>query len=129
MTKRFTYNFVTKEIIGSKAAIARANKGIEPEYTELSNMIKAQPSFSVAEKVVQKANKKSYHALTIKRMAEYIELHSDSDKRMEEFEAIQMVAQAKGAKYPLTKKWFLAMYPEYKENCVSENEMVTATAA
>ena len=35
MKAHFTYNFVEKAIIGSKAAINRANKGMNPEYTEL----------------------------------------------------------------------------------------------
>ena len=129
MTKKFNYNFVTKEIIGSKSAIARANKGLEPEFTELTNMMKAQPSFSVVEKVIiQKESRKTYYALTIERMGEYISLQADSAERMVEFKAIQRVAEVKGAKYPLTKKWFLAKYPEYKENCVSNSEVVTTAA-
>ena len=130
MNKKFNYNFATKEIVGSKAAIAKANKGIEPEYSELTRMMKAQPSFTVVEKAInKKENKKTYHALTFKRMAEYISLQTDSSAKMIEFEAIQKVAEAKGAKYPLTKKWFLAKYPEYKENSVSNSEAEAASVA
>ena len=130
MNKKFNYNFVTKEIIGSKAAIARANKGLEPEFSELTNMMKAQPHFSVVAKTInQKEGKKTYHALTIERMAEYISLQANSDAKMIEFNAIQKVAEAKGAKYPLTKKWFLAKYPEYKENYVSSSEAESAATA
>ena len=39
MKAHFTYNFVEKAIIGSKAAINRANKGMNPEYTELKKML------------------------------------------------------------------------------------------
>ena len=38
------------------------------------------------------------------------------------FEKVQEIAEAKGAKYPLTKKWFLKTYPEYKENEASVME-------
>ena len=41
------------------------------------------------------------------------------------------VADAKGAKYPLTKKWFLKNFPEYKENAVelSEDEILKNATA
>ena len=130
MNKKFNYNFATKEIVGSKAAIEKANKGIEPEYSELTRMMKAQPSFTVVEKTIrQNEAKKTYHALTIERMGEYISLQADSAAKMVEFSAIQKVAKAKGALYPLTKKWFLAKYPEYKENSVSNSEAETASVA
>ena len=130
MTKKFNYNFVTKQIIGSNASIAKANKGIEPEYSELTSMINAQPTFSVVAKTIKhKAGKKLYRDLTFERMAEYIRLQADSAARMVEYNAIQKVAEAKGAKYPLTKKWFLATYPEYKENCVSNSEAEFANVA
>ena len=38
------------------------------------------------------------------------------------FEKVQEIADAKGAKYPLTKKWFLKSFPEYKENAVELSE-------
>ena len=130
MNKKFSYNFTKKEIIGSKAAIARANKGLEPEYTELTAMMKAQPSFSVTEKIInQKEGKKTYRALTLERMEEYISLQTDRKAKLIEFEAVKIIAEAKGAKYPLTKKWFLAKYPEYKENEVSNSEKEAAAAA
>lgn len=42
-------------------------------------------------------------------MNEYIETQPNSEKRLIEFAAIQKVAKTKGALYPLTKKWFLAI--------------------
>ena len=130
MNKKFNYSFETKEIVGSKTAIARANKGLNPEYSELTKMLKAQPTFSVVEKVYEKnEEKKTYKTLTLERMAEYIRLQANSEEKLIEFEAIQKVAKAKGAKYPLTKKWFLAKYPEYKENEVSNREKDSAIEA
>ena len=123
MKAHFTYNFVEKAIIGSKAAINRANKGMNPEYTELKKMLAEYPTFSVQEKVIQKnKDKKTYHNLTFERMAEYINTQKDSEKRMKEFETVKVIAAAKGAKYPLTKKWFLETYKDYKEHEVTEEE-------
>ncbi len=127
MKTRFTYNFIEKAIIGSKAAIEKANKGKNPEYAELSGMLAAHPDFTVRVKDIQKKEgKKTYSKLTFDRMEEYIKTQF-SDKavlntKLVEFSAIQKVAEAKGAKYPLTKKWFLSTYPSFKENEVSEDE-------
>ena len=139
MKTRFTYNFIEKTIIGSKAAIERANKGKNPEYAELSGMLAAHPDFTVRVKDIQKKEgKKTYSKLTFDRMEEYIRTQFSDEKELSaklvEFAAIKKVAEAKGAKYPLTKKWFLAAYPAFKENEISkeettEEEKVLAAAA
>jgi hypothetical protein len=127
MKKNFSYDFEHKAIIGSKSAINRANKGLNPEYKELSEMLAAMPSFSVQIKdIKKKKDQKRYPQLTFKKMEDYIRTQFSDEKELErkiiEFKAIQKVADAKGAKYPLTKKWFLSTYPEYKDSDVSENE-------
>ena len=127
MKTRFTYNFIEKAIIGSKAAIERANKGKNPEYAELSGMLEAHPDFTVKVKdIQQKEGKKTYSKLTFDKMEEYIRTQYADKKTLNskliEFKAIQDVAEAKGAKYPLTKKWFFAAYPEFKVKEVSEKE-------
>lgn len=127
MKTRFTYNFIEKAIIGSKAAIERANKGKNPEYAELSGMLVAHPDFTVRVKDIRKKEgKKTYSKLTFGRMEDYISTQFADEEtlaaKLNEFKAIQKVAEAKGAKYPLTKKWFLAAYPSFKENEVSEQE-------
>ena len=124
MNAIFTYNFVNKTIVGTKSAINRANMGKNPEYTTLCKMLADHPDFTVAEKQIKhKTDKKKYNGLTLPRMKEYIETQPKSEERLREFAAIQKVAAAKGAKYPLTKKWFLATFPEFKENNVSEAEI------
>lgn len=124
MNAIFTYNFVNKTIVGTKSAINRANKGMKPEYGMLCEMLAEHPDFTVAEKQINhKADKKKYNGLTLPRMKEYIETQPNSKERLIEFAAIQKVAATKGAKYPLTKKWFLATFPEFKENNVSKAEI------
>jgi len=128
MNKKFNYNFIEKTIVGSNAAIKRANKGLNPEFKELTEMLAQHHDFTVVTKVIDKnEGKKTYSKLTFDRMEDYIRTQfSDKETlnaKIVEFKAIQKVADAKGAKYPLTKKWFLATYPEYKENSVSEAEI------
>ena len=55
-------------------------------------------------------------------MKEYILTQNRSVEKLLEFEAVKKVAEAKGAKYPITKKWFLNEYPEYKTNEATINE-------
>ncbi len=129
MNAIFTYNFVNKTIIGTKSAINRANKGLKPEYDTLCEMLAEHPDFTVVEKQINhKADKKKYNGLTLPRMKEYIETQPNSKERLIEFAAIQKVAATKGAKYPLTKKWFLATFPEFKENNVSKAEISAEVA-
>ena len=129
MNAIFTYNFVNKTIVGTKSAINRANKGMKPEYDTLCEMLAAHPDFTVVEKQIDhKADKKKYNGLTLPRMKEYIETQPNSKKRLIEFAAIQKVAAAKGAKYPLTKKRFLATFPEFKEKNVSKAEISAEVA-
>lgn len=117
MKRYFNYNFVTKEIVGTMACINRANKGIEPEYSELTSMLKEHPDFAVVAKNIKRnPSKKTYGALTFDRMKDYIITQPNADKNLEMFETIKTIADARGAKYPLTKKWFLNTFPEYKEN-------------
>ena len=129
MKRHFNYNFIEKAIIGSKAAIEKANKGKNPEYAELSGMLAAHPDFTVRVKDIEKKeSKKTYSQLTLKRMEEYIRTQFSDEATLNakllEFSAIQKVAETKGAKYPLTKKWFLATYPSFKNNEVSEEERI-----
>ena len=91
-------------------------------------MLAQHPDFTVVTKVIEKKeNKKTYSKLTFGRMEDYIRTQFSDEEilngKLIEFEAIKNVAKAKGAMYPLTKKWFLAKYPEYKENTVSDTEI------
>lgn len=49
MNARFTYDFTKKAIVGTKTSIRKANAGLNPEYEQLSNMLKEHPDFIVIE--------------------------------------------------------------------------------
>ena len=113
MKRYFNYNFVTKEIVGTMACINRANKGIEPEYSELTSMLEEHPDFAVVAKNIKRnPSKKTYGALTFDRMKDYIITQPNADKNLEMFETIKTIADERGAKYPLKKKLFLNTFPE-----------------
>lgn len=119
----FTLNFVNKSIVGTKSAIARANKCLEPEYSELCALLAKHPTFNVEVKQIdKKKDKKTYHGLSFQAMKDFIATQENSKMMLAKFEKVMEVAEAKGAKYPLTKKWFLKNYPKYKNNEVSDSE-------
>ena len=90
-----------------------------PEYYVLRQAKIENPEMQIVFKSIRKKN---YNGLTFKVMKSYIETQPNSEKQMKVFEAVKRIAEMKGSKYPLTKKWFLNAYPEYKENEVKENE-------
>lgn len=125
----FTLNVVEKSIVGTKSAIARANKMMEPEYSELCGLLEKHPTFKVAvKKINQKKVKKTYNGLSIERMREYISTQDNKEEKLVEFEAILKVAEAMGAKYPLAKKWFLNTYEEYKVKDAKATDTAKASA-
>ena len=108
-----TVNRMENTIEVSKAFYNKACKYGTPEYEMLTEATAQNPTFKI---VFKAAKKKTYGGLTLERMQGYILTQPDSEKRLEEFKMIQEVAEAKGAKYPLTKKWFFATFKDYKEN-------------
>ncbi|MEE3492184.1 hypothetical protein [Ruminococcus sp.] len=111
-------NHADKTITITKAFNKRASIYGTDEFKMLHRAIQ-DTGYSVIVKTIQK---KSYNGLSFKRMEAYIMTQPNSEANLKEFKAVQSVATAKGAKYPLTKKWFLQTFPEYKVNEVSANE-------
>ena len=95
MKNYFKYDFINKAIVGSKAAIKRANSGNGNEYLELCKMLAEHPDFRVVPKEIEvNATKKKYNGLTFNRMKEYIELQEDSENVLAVFEKVQEIAEA-----------------------------------
>ena len=110
-----------KTLTISKAFDKRASIYGTDEFKALHGAIQ-DTGYSVIVKTIQK---NSHKHLTFKRMEEYILTQPNSEANLTEFKAVKEIAKVKGSAYPLTKKWFLAKFPEYKLNEVSENETVT----
>ena len=118
-TNSVVVNPIAQSITISKAYYKRACTYGTVEYYEFRTILSENAGFSIEFKVIEK---KTYKSLTFERMAEYIKTQPNSEKQLITFAAVQRIAEKKGSKYPLTKKWFLNAYPEYKENEVSANE-------
>ena len=106
-------------ISASKSFIKRANIYGTDEYHYLRKAMIDLVGYKV---VAKETDKKTYKALTFERMKEYIETQANKDNLLIEFEAVKAIAAAKGSKYPLTKKWFLLTFPQYKVNEVAKDE-------
>lgn len=118
-------NVMEQTISVSKAFYKKACVYGTTEYKQLTDAQRNNPTFDVKFK---EYDKKTYNGLTIAKMREYILTQDNSEDRLIEFEAVVTTAKAKGAQYPLTKKWFLATYPEYKESTIDPSEKAKADA-
>lgn len=116
-----TVNYSNETLDMTKSFYKKACKVGSPEYYELRNARLENKDYSI--NIVSNDKKRSYHALTIERMKEYIKTQPHSKENLKTMERVMSVAKAKGAKYPLTKQWFLKTFPEYKESAISENEL------
>lgn len=119
-------DFFTKSLTLTKTFYKKACKVGSPEYQELRLALSENPTFTI--KLIGNDAKRTYGKLTISRMKEYIATQSNSEENLKTLERVMKIAEAKGAKYPLTKKWFLDTFKKYKENAVSEQERLNVEA-
>ena len=117
-----TRNFENNTLDMSQSFYKKACKVGSPEYKELLSAMKENEGCSI--NIVRNESKRSYRSLTIERMRAYIKTQPNSEANLATLDRVIEVADAKGAKYPLTKKWFLETFPEYKESTVSEQELI-----
>ena len=110
---------MNKALVMTKVFYKKACLFGSEEYYELRKAQAENEGFEIAFKF---ADKETHRGLTFKRMADYIKTQPDADARMMEFEAVQKIAKAKGAMYPLTKEWFFLTYPQFKKDEVSADE-------
>ena len=92
------------------------------EYNELNAVMNDFPTFEI--KIV-KSDKTTYWGLTFEKMEDYIKTQFEGEEleeRLNELHKVESIADAKNGKYPLTKKWFLEKYPEYKKSEIKTNE-------
>ena len=126
MTKsHITLDFDNKTLNLTKSFYNKACKVGSPEYKELRTAMSENPKFNIA--VVGNANMKTYGSLTIQRMREYIATQANAEENLRTLDRVIKIAKSKGAMYPLTKQWFLATFPEYKE-AVSAKEIANKDA-
>ena len=115
-TTRFTLNFVSKTIVGTKASFNKAGKGFGAEYDELSAKMTMHPDFTLKFKEQKKQTtraKRTYEGLDFSFMERYISTESNAALLLKEYNAVKAEAKEKtGKEYPLTKKWFLGKFSD-----------------
>lgn len=121
-----TIRHENKTIEVSKSFYKKASTFGTPECCALSEAQKTFPTYTVA---IKSSTKKTYNGLSFERMEDYIKTQPNSEANLMKFEAVKRIAKSKNSLYPLTKKWFLHTFPAYKENEVSNIEMMVLTAA
>ena len=113
-------NHINNTLSFSKSFYKKACKVGSLEYKALRNALTENPDAKIV--FAENTAKQTYPKLTFERMVSYIKTQANSEENLRTMERVMLIAEAKGAKYPLTKKWFLETFPEYKESVVSEQE-------
>ena len=107
MNARFTLDFVSKEIVGTKASFDKASKGLGPIYEELAAKMAAHPDYKI--KIVAPKSSKErqvYKGMDIRFMRDY--LAAIKDTYASTFDKIvDFNKKNDNSVYPIAKKNFL----------------------
>ena len=117
--QKIIINQMERTIVITKAFYKKACMYGTNEYYDLQKAISENRDYRI---VFKTSEKKTYHGLTLERMKEYIKTQPDCEENLKSFEAVKKVAKTKGALYPLTKKWFLERFKDYKLNEITSDE-------
>lgn len=120
--KLFVIAHNEKEIRATKGTLDKASVYGTDEFKALQLIRKDLPDYEVKEDSSAKntSNRKTYKGCSFSTMEKYIRTQPNAEENLKTFEAVKFMASIKGAKYPLTKKWFLATFPNFKENSTDD---------
>ena len=109
MKNLFAVNFAENTIIASKTTLKKASVPNSPEYKALMKLMKQNPTFTVAEKEIKKAEgKNTYEGLTKDFIKKYISIQTNAKELNEQYaKATEM------GKFPLVRKWFLNTFENF----------------
>ena len=109
----YEIDYIEENIIVSKKFLKEASTINTAAYTELAQIRKDFPEFTIVPRAIaKKENKMTYGKLTYKFMREYILTKDDAESVLAEFEQVQKLAKFQNASYVFVKKWFLGLYGE-----------------
>lgn len=109
MKNLFTVNFAENTIVASKTTLKKASIPNSPEYKALMKLMKQNPTFTVAEKEIKKAEgKNTYEGLNKDFIKKYISIQENSDDLNKQY---KMAAEM--GKFPLVRKWFLNTFKNF----------------
>lgn len=122
----YEINYVEGKIIVTKRFLKEAGVIGSPAYTELAQVRKDYPEFTIEQRQIsKKQGKKTYGSLTYKVMKEFIEVQEEENATavLVEFERIQQLSKAHNGQYAFVKSWFLKRYNDQfvqEENAEAE---------
>ena len=109
MKNLFAVNFSENTIIASKTTLKKASIPNSPEYKELMKLMKANPTFAVAEKEIKKPEgKTTYKGLNDAFIKEYISIQKNADALNKQY-----AKAAEMGKFPQVRKWFLDTFKNF----------------
>lgn len=117
MTKNANYaiDFLTSTIVITKKFYKAASVLNSPEYNEMMQLRRDNPSFSITlREIKKKEGKKSYRNLNYENMKTFIENYETDDdmraNRLKEFETVKALSNVQSGPYAYVKAWFLEKY-------------------
>ena len=109
MKNLFAIDFANNTIVASKTTLKKASIPNSAEYKALMKLMKQNPTFTVAEKEIKKAEgKNTYEGLNKAFIEKYISIQSNAADLKAQYEQA-----AKMGKFPLVRKWFLNTFKNF----------------
>ena len=121
----YEIDYIEEKIIVSKKFLKDASTINTTAYTELVQIRKDYPEFTIVPRAItKKENKMTYGKLTYDFMRDYIETKENSKSVLVEFEQVKKLAKFQNASYVFVKKWFLGLYgSEFQREEKEEEEI------
>ena len=116
MKNLFAVDFAENTIVASKTTLKKASVPNSPEYKALMKLMKQNPTFTITEKEIKKAEGKDSHKGLNKALIEkYISIQTNSKELNEQYaKASEM------GKFPLVRKWFLNTFKNFDMETAKE---------
>ena len=116
MKNLFAVNFAENTIVASKTTLKKASIPNSAEYKALMKLMKQNPTFTVAEKEIKKAEgKNTYEGLNKAFIEKYISIQSNAADLKAQYEQA-----TKMGKFPLVRKWFLNTFKNFDMDAAKE---------
>ena len=109
MKNLFAIDFANNTIVASKTTLKKASIPNSAEYKALMKLTKQNPTFTVVEKEIKKAEgKNTYKGLDKAFVEKYISIQDNADDLNKQY-----AKAAEMGKFPLVRKWFLNTFENF----------------
>ena len=115
----FTYNHITKKIVGTDVAFAKAGIPGSALEKELLARMEGQPTYTFAViETEKKPAKKTYAGLSMEVMEAYLAIYEGdlAEEMRDQFAKMKAQKAAKKMSYPTIKSWFVELFPQFNVN-------------